>query len=145
MATWPAMSAWRAFFLLQKDHGMKPHVPNPTGLIAGYINIAQAIPAAFRSPNVKALMLLAGGIVTFSALIYMMLEGWAFLDAVYFCVVTMSTVGYGDFAPKTALGKIYTIFYLLIGIGIFVLTVTAIAEAIYSEFRARSDAPKTDD
>ena len=38
---------------------------------------------------------------------------------VYFCVVTMSTVGYGDFSPETALGKVYTIFYLFIGIGIF--------------------------
>jgi voltage-gated potassium channel len=124
---------------------MKPYVPNPNGLIAGYINIAQAIPAAFRNPNVKALMVLAGGIVTFSALVYMLLEGWSFLDAVYFCVVNMSTVGYGDFSPHTALGKIYTIFYLLTGIGIFVLTVTAIAEAIYTEFRARSENEATDD
>jgi hypothetical protein len=124
---------------------MKPYVPNPNGLIAGYINIAQAIPAAFRNPNVKALMVLAGGIVTFSALVYMILEGWSFLDAVYFCVVTMSTVGYGDFSPHTALGKIYTIFYLLIGIGIFVLTVTAIAEAIYAEFRARNENAAADD
>ncbi len=124
---------------------MKPPVPNPTSVIAGYVNIAQAIPAAFRNPNVKALMILAGGIVTFSALIYTVLEGWGFLDAVYFCVVTMSTVGYGDFAPKTALGKIYTIFYLLIGIGIFVLTVTAIAEAIYTEFRARNDPAKPEE
>jgi voltage-gated potassium channel len=124
---------------------MKPYVPNPNGLIAGYINIAQAIPAAFRNPNVKALMVLAGGIVTFSALVYMLLEGWSFLDAVYFCVVSMSTVGYGDFSPHTALGKIYTIFYLLTGIGIFVLTVTAIAEAIYTEFRARSENEATDD
>ncbi len=124
---------------------MTTKVPNPTSILTGYLNIAHAIPAAFGNPNVRALMILAGGIVTFSALIYMWLEGWGFLDAVYFCVVTMSTVGYGDFAPKTALGKIYTIFYLLIGIGIFVLTVTAIAEAIYSEFRARSDAAGTDE
>jgi hypothetical protein len=124
---------------------MKRRIPGPTSVITGYLNIAQAIPAAFRNPNVKALILLAGGIVTFSALIYVMLEGWHFLDAVYFCVVTMSTVGYGDFAPKTALGKIYTIFYLLIGIGIFVLTVTAIAEAIYAEFRARNEPAKPDE
>lgn len=124
---------------------MKAQVPNSSGLIAGYINIAQAIPAAFRSPNVKALLVLAGGIVTFSALVYVMLEGWRLLDAIYFCVVTMATVGYGDFAPKTALGKIYTIFYLLIGIGVFVLTVTAIAEAIYAEFRARNDPAKAGD
>lgn len=123
---------------------MKHHGPHPSGILAGYVSIARAIPAAFRNPNVKALLVLAGGIVTFSALVYMMLEGWDLLDAVYFCVVSMATVGYGDLAPVTALGKIFTIFYLLIGIGIFVLTVTAIAEAIYAEFRAQRDAPKPD-
>jgi len=28
-------------------------------------------------------------------------DGWSGVDAVYFCFVTMSTVGYGDFSPST--------------------------------------------
>ena len=111
-------------------------VPDPRNLVSSYIRIAQAVSAAFGKPNVIAALTVLGVIAFFSALVFMVLEGWSFLDAFYFCIVTMSTVGYGDFSPQTALGKIYTIFFLLVGIGIFVLAVTAIADAIFHEFRA---------
>ena len=47
---------------------------------------------------------------------YHLVEGWSFLDSIYFCVVSLGTVGYGDFTPKTDLGKIFTIVYLINGI-----------------------------
>jgi voltage-gated potassium channel len=51
-------------------------------------------------------------------LVYHFVEGWAWLDSLYFCVITLSTIGYGDFAPQTDLGKGFTILYITIGIGI---------------------------
>ena len=39
-------------------------------------------------------MLLAG------VLVYHWLEGWSYLDALYFCVVSLATVGYGDLTPR---------------------------------------------
>lgn len=114
------------------------HIPRPKSVLTAYLDIGLSVSAAFRTPNVIALITVVAGLVTFSALIYMLLEGWSFLDAIYFCVVTMSTVGYGDFSPHTAAGKLFTILYLFVGIGIFVLAVTAIAEAIYREFRERT-------
>ena len=50
---------------------------------------------------------------------YHYIEGWNMLDSVYFCVVSLATVGYGDLAPTTNFGKLFTIFYLIIGISIF--------------------------
>lgn len=49
---------------------------------------------------------------------YHFVEGWKWLDSLYFSVVTLATVGYGDYVPKTNLGKVFTIFYILTGIGI---------------------------
>jgi voltage-gated potassium channel Kch len=56
-------------------------------------------------------------------------EGWSLLDSLYFSVVTIATVGYGDLAPRTTLGKIFTIGYIFVGIGIFVSAATSIAQA----------------
>jgi len=52
------------------------------------------------------------------ALFYHHVEKLRFLDAFYLSVITLATVGYGDLAPKTDAGKIFTIFYVLIGIAI---------------------------
>ena len=51
-------------------------------------------------------------------LTYHHIEGWTYLEAVYFSTVTLTTVGYGDITPKTDLGRIVTIFYAIFGIGI---------------------------
>ncbi len=51
------------------------------------------------------------------------------MDGAWFCVVTMSTVGYGDKAPRTGVGKALTLFWMIFGIinfGVFTGTVIAV-------------------
>ena len=57
------------------------------------------------------------------------------LDSLYFSVTTLTTVGYGDFFPKTDAGKMFTIFYILAGVGILLGFVNAVA------IRARNKSP----
>jgi potassium channel subfamily K len=54
-------------------------------------------------------------------------EGWSVVESVYFCMVTMSTVGYGDFAPATSGGKVFTLVWILVGI---VAVFAAVANAV---------------
>ncbi|KAJ4755245.1 Outward rectifying potassium channel protein [Rhynchospora pubera] len=40
------------------------------------------------------------------------------IDAVYFCIVTLCTIGYGDIAPATALTKAFSCLFVLVGFGL---------------------------
>lgn len=46
------------------------------------------------------------------------LEGFSYFDALYFSVVSLTTVGYGDYTPQTVGGKIFVMVYLVMGIAI---------------------------
>ncbi|MGB6489340.1 MAG: ion channel [Steroidobacteraceae bacterium] len=49
-----------------------------------------------------------------------------FVDAVYFTVVTMATVGYGDITPRTADARIFTISLIVLGLAVFATALPAI-------------------
>jgi Ion channel len=49
---------------------------------------------------------------------FTLVEGWSVLDAFYFSVTTLTTVGFGEPAPATALEKIFTILYIFVGLGV---------------------------
>jgi voltage-gated potassium channel len=49
---------------------------------------------------------------------YSFAENWSVVDAFYFSVTTLTTVGFGDPAPTTTLGKLFTVLYIFVGLGI---------------------------
>jgi voltage-gated potassium channel len=59
---------------------------------------------------------------------YNLTEGWPFLDAFYATIVTISTVGYGDFMPRTLPGRMFTIVLILLGVGTMFYTVGLLAQ-----------------
>ena len=53
-----------------------------------------------------------------------------FLEYAYFTVVTMSTVGYGDYFAKTDIGKIFMTFFIITGISFFAFALPTLVEII---------------
>lgn len=99
------------------------------------VDLGRGLGAAFRDSTVRKLLLLALTFIAVATVFYMRVEGWRAIDAVYFSVMTISTVGYGDIAPQTDLGKIFTIFYVLCGLGVFIAAATAIADRLISSHK----------
>jgi hypothetical protein len=81
-----------------------------------------------RDPRVRPLAVWLVGFIAIGATFYRNVEGWGWLDATYFCVISLATVGYGDLSPTTAAGKLFTIFYVLAGIGILLAFIDAMVE-----------------
>ena len=90
------------------------------------------------SPSYRQFILLM-----ISSMLYMLLmaqvfcyvEGWVFDDSLYWVVSTLTTIGYGDIAPNTSLGKVLLIFFALPGIALFGATIWAVRH-LFLEYTA---------
>ena len=71
--------------------------------------------------------LIAIGAVGFRAI-----EKTSFTDAIYFIIVTIATVGYGDIHPSTPPGKWFTIGLVILGVGTFLGVIANATELMLS-------------
>lgn len=96
-----------------------------------------------REPEFLGLLVLLGVTITGGTLFYRLTERWTWVDSLYFSVMTLTTVGYGDVTPDSPATKLFTSFYVLVGLGIllgFVGVVTRnAAEASRRLFEERSE------
>lgn len=81
-------------------------------------SLGRVLKILFRQEEQKAVLLSVMFILLIGTVFYHNIEKMALLDALYFSVMTLATVGYGDFTPVTMLGKLFTILYVLLGVGI---------------------------
>ena len=95
----------------------------------------------FRALASLVVILLVGGTV-----FYWRVEGWSVLDSLYFSVITLTTVGYGDLAPAAALSKVFTMIYVLLGLGILVSFVSIVAgHAVDARVERKEGKERMDD
>jgi voltage-gated potassium channel len=61
---------------------------------------------------------------------YIAIEGYRFLDAFYMTIITVATVGYGEVAPLSDAGRIFTSFLIITSFGTFAYAVSAITRFV---------------
>lgn len=104
--------------------------------------LARAILLSMKNKEFQVLFTLTMFTIVSGALVYHWIEKLNWVDAFYFSVMTLTTIGYGDIAPQTDAGKIFTIFYVLTGIGMMVGFVTQLFEALHKARMEEVDREK---
>ncbi len=61
----------------------------------------------------------------------MLIEKWSFLDALWHTIITISTVGYSEVHPLNPLGRIFTMFIIVVTFGVFAYGASVIASMIF--------------
>ncbi|MGB0274342.1 MAG: potassium channel family protein [Flavobacteriaceae bacterium] len=72
----------------------------------------------WRDPAYRALLFATNFFLAIGTVAYRLIEGWSWLDSLYFSVITLTTIGYGDFSPQTDLGKLFTMEYIIVGVAL---------------------------
>lgn len=61
---------------------------------------------------------------------YHLIEGWTVFDALYMTVITIGTVGFGEVHPLSPAGRVFTMFMIVGGIGMFTYGFTAMTAIV---------------
>ena len=89
------------------------------------------------------LVILTGAVLLFASLLFAIEHNvqpdkfGTIPQAMWWAIVTLGTVGYGDVVPVTALGKVVSVFTIVVGFAMIALPVAIISTAFAEEVRRR--------
>lgn len=85
-----------------------------------------------RKHKALLLILLPLLLLTVGIFGYMWIEGWSIDDAFYMTVITLTTTGYGEVHPLSANGRLFTAFFLMVGVSLIAYSLATIIEIFFS-------------
>jgi voltage-gated potassium channel len=68
--------------------------------------------------------------IVLGTVVFHLLEGWSILDSLYVTAQTVTTVGFGDLAPRTLRGRLFATFFMMVGVGIVLYSLTSAVQSI---------------
>lgn len=86
-----------------------------------------------RRENIDRIVILLFLIVLSSATLISLAEQWSIVDALWWSIVTLTTVGYGDISPVTPVGRFVATIDMFIGIGILATLSATLASILVDQ------------
>jgi voltage-gated potassium channel len=83
--------------------------------------------------RLKIFLILFFIVIVLGTVGFVLIEEKSIIEAVYFVIVTMATVGYGDIHPTTQLGRVFTIFLIVTGVGTFLGVIANLTEMMLAK------------
>jgi hypothetical protein len=65
------------------------------------------------------------------------------IQALYYTIITISTVGYGDYVPKTDVARLFTISLIIIGVGCFLAAITILFQPLIRKLEELARKPES--
>src|SRR6185295_2097356 len=88
--------------------------------------------------RIRIVLMAVLGAMALGTVVFHLVEGWSILDSLYVTAQTVTTVGFGDITPRTALGRSFATVFMLIGVGVVLYALTSTVQSIvHSELFAR--------
>jgi voltage-gated potassium channel len=76
-------------------------------------------------------LLLMGVLILIGTIGYILIEKFNFLEALYMTVITIASVGFQEVRPLSEAGRIFTIFLILINLGLFTYFITLLSRYFF--------------
>jgi voltage-gated potassium channel Kch len=67
------------------------------------------------------------------------------LDALWWCVAAVTTVGYGDIVPVSILGRVVALFYMFFGISMIAILLSVITNTFYKRRFGKEEREKREE
>jgi len=83
------------------------------GFISDHVTLLDDIVQVVRTELPEILVVAA------AAFILGWREGWSFTSTMYFCIMSATTTGFGDYTPQTQIDKLYCVFFLPLAVAVF--------------------------
>ena len=118
-----------------------------SSVFAQYGAAVRSFNRSFRHPRHQAFALAVAVILVSGVVFYRLAEGWSLADSLYFTVIALSTIGFGDLAPTTTFSRLFTVLYAIVGVGLIgtlVHLVVTNAQQAITRKGPGSGAPETE-